>query len=95
MPNISPVISGVWSFKVLKFKFSIFSLGSFSLIALSTLFLTPNLSAKTIFFFLGFVGACVTSSAAISTLSDTSSVNSSPNTLLDASIALAGKYLFI
>ena len=72
-----------------------FKLGTIFSIALFTSFVTPNLSAKTIFLGLRVVTSVVTSSAAISTFSVTSCVNSSPNTLCDASIALAGKNLFI
>ena len=66
-------------------------------IALLTFSVTPNLSANTIFFFfgLGFTSTSATSSAATVFASVTSTVNSSPKTLLEASIALAGKNLFI
>ena len=97
IPNNLPVTLGILFFKFLKFKLSISKLGTIFLIALLTLSLIPNLSAKTIFFFLGLTltSGATSSSIAISTLSDISSVNSSPYTLWEASIALAGKYLFI
>ena len=95
IPKSSPVISGISFFKVLNVSLSIFKFGTILLIASATFFVIPNLSAKTISLGLRFVTSGATSSAAISTLSVTSCINSSPNTLFDASIALAGRNLFI
>ena len=96
IPNSSPVISGVWSFRFLKFKLSRSKLDSLAFIALSTLLLTPNLSDRTTFFLSGFTSVSVdTSSLTVLTIVSTSSMNSSPKILLDASMALAGKYLLM
>ena len=96
IPNSLPVVSGTKFFNFLNVKFLTSSFGNCFFIVSLTLLLTFNLSAKTIFLGCGFaLVSVVTSSAAISTFSVTSSVNSSPKTRLEASIALLGSMLLI
>ena len=73
-----------------------FKLDNFLLTISFTCVDTPNLLDKTIFLGFGFaLVSTVSSLASIALASSTSTVNSSPKTRLEASIALPGKNLFI
>ena len=64
MPNNLPVILGILFFNVLNVSLSMSKSGAIFLIAFATFSVTPNLSAKTIFFSLGLVFTSVVVSSA-------------------------------